>query len=67
MLQTLALPERNWRYTSTGSRSRLQITDMMPAAKWLVRNFESCSNEMEIIMSHCHIIYVIMRGEPIQI
>ncbi|MCI97028.1 hypothetical protein A2U01_0118328, partial [Trifolium medium] len=44
---------------------------MMPAAKgwtkWLVRNFESCSNETEIIMYRCHVIYVIMRGEPIQI
>ncbi|MCI60413.1 hypothetical protein A2U01_0081669, partial [Trifolium medium] len=44
---------------------------MMPVAKgWaklLVRNFESCSNETKIIMSHCHAIYVIMRGEPIQI
>ncbi|MCI97729.1 hypothetical protein A2U01_0119030, partial [Trifolium medium] len=46
MLQTLALPGRDWRYTTSGSRSRLQITNMMPAAKgwakWLVRNFESC-------------------------
>ncbi|MCI47843.1 hypothetical protein A2U01_0069085, partial [Trifolium medium] len=44
---------------------------MMPAAKgwvkWLVRNFESCSNETEIIMSHCHIIYAIMRREHIQV
>ncbi|MCI39246.1 hypothetical protein A2U01_0060477, partial [Trifolium medium] len=36
-------------------------------AKWLVRNFESCSNEKEIIMSRCHVIYAIMRGEPIQV
>ncbi|MCI44939.1 hypothetical protein A2U01_0066178, partial [Trifolium medium] len=35
-------------------------------AKWLVRNFGSCSNETEIIMSRCHVIYAIMRGEPIQ-
>ncbi|MCI87834.1 hypothetical protein A2U01_0109119, partial [Trifolium medium] len=33
MLQTLALPVRDWRNTATGSRSRLQITDMTPAAK----------------------------------
>ncbi|MCI94608.1 hypothetical protein A2U01_0115906, partial [Trifolium medium] len=33
MLQTLALPGRDWRYTATGSRSRLQITDMTPVAK----------------------------------
>ncbi|MCI79663.1 hypothetical protein A2U01_0100934, partial [Trifolium medium] len=69
MLQALALPGRDWRYTTFGSRSRLQITDMTHAAKgwakWLVRNFESCLNEIEIIMSRCHIIYAIMRGEPI--
>ncbi|MCI27866.1 hypothetical protein A2U01_0049066, partial [Trifolium medium] len=49
MPQTLALPGRDWHYTSRGACSRLQITDMMPVvkgwAKWLVRNFESCSNE----------------------
>ncbi|MCI58108.1 hypothetical protein A2U01_0079361, partial [Trifolium medium] len=70
MLQTLALPGRDWHYNTAGRRSRLQITDMMPAAKgwakWLVRNFESCSNETEIIMCRCHVIYAIMRGEPIQ-
>ncbi|MCI45515.1 hypothetical protein A2U01_0066754, partial [Trifolium medium] len=33
--------------------------------KWLVRNFECYSNEMEIIMSHCHAIYAILRGESI--
>ncbi|MCI70866.1 hypothetical protein A2U01_0092129, partial [Trifolium medium] len=33
MLLTLALPGRDWRYTATESRSRLQITDMTPAAK----------------------------------
>ncbi|MCI48609.1 hypothetical protein A2U01_0069852, partial [Trifolium medium] len=48
MLQTLGLPGKDWRYTASGSRSRLQITDMTSAAKgwakWLVRNFESCSN-----------------------
>ncbi|MCI57869.1 hypothetical protein A2U01_0079120, partial [Trifolium medium] len=70
MLQTLALPGRDWHYNTSGRRSRLQITDMMHAAngwaKWLVRNFESCLNEAEIIMSRCHIIYAIMRGEPIQ-
>ncbi|MCI94550.1 hypothetical protein A2U01_0115848, partial [Trifolium medium] len=33
MLQTLALPGRDWRYTATGTRSHLQITDMTPAAK----------------------------------
>ncbi|MCI53495.1 hypothetical protein A2U01_0074742, partial [Trifolium medium] len=33
MLQTLTLPGRDWRYTASGSRSRLQITDMMHAAK----------------------------------
>ncbi|MCI73178.1 hypothetical protein A2U01_0094442, partial [Trifolium medium] len=33
ILQTLALPGRDWRYTTTRSRSRLQITDMTPAAK----------------------------------
>ncbi|MCI73922.1 hypothetical protein A2U01_0095186, partial [Trifolium medium] len=69
MLHTLTLPARDWHYTSRGVRSRLQITDMMlvakASAKWLVRNFESCSNETEIIMSHCHAIYAIMRGEPI--
>ncbi|MCI64977.1 hypothetical protein A2U01_0086235, partial [Trifolium medium] len=32
-----------------------------------VRNFESCSNETEIIISRCHVIYAIMRGGPIQI
>ncbi|MCI41056.1 hypothetical protein A2U01_0062289, partial [Trifolium medium] len=61
MLQTLALSGRDWHYKTSGGRSRLQITNMMPVAKgwakWLVRNFESCSNETEIIM----------RGEPIQI
>ncbi|MCI47027.1 hypothetical protein A2U01_0068268, partial [Trifolium medium] len=71
MLQTLALPGRDWHYNTSGRRSRLQITDMRSAAKgwakWLVRNFESCSNETEIIMSRCHVIYAIMRGEPIQI
>ncbi|MCI05967.1 hypothetical protein A2U01_0027022, partial [Trifolium medium] len=71
MPRTLALPGRDWHYTSREARSRLQITDMMPVAKgwakWLVRNFESCSNETEIIMSRCHTIYAIMRGEPIQI
>ncbi|MCI62847.1 hypothetical protein A2U01_0084104, partial [Trifolium medium] len=36
-------------------------------AKWLVRNFESCSNETEIIMSRCHVIFAIMREDPIQI
>ncbi|MCI65022.1 hypothetical protein A2U01_0086280, partial [Trifolium medium] len=69
MLQTLSLPGRDWHYTSHGVRSRLQITDSIPVAKgwakWLVRNFESCSNETEIIMSRCHAIYAIMRGEPI--
>ncbi|MCI38967.1 hypothetical protein A2U01_0060196, partial [Trifolium medium] len=58
-------------YNTSGGRSRLQITDMMPAAKgwakWLVRNFESYSNETDIIMSRCHVIYAIMRGEPIQV
>ncbi|MCI16833.1 hypothetical protein A2U01_0037977, partial [Trifolium medium] len=48
MLQTLALPGRDWRYTNHGVRSHLQITDTMPVAKgwakWLVHNFESCSN-----------------------
>ncbi|MCI36568.1 hypothetical protein A2U01_0057791, partial [Trifolium medium] len=71
MLQTLALPGRDWHYNSRRERSRLQGTDMMPVAKgrakWLVRNFESCSNEMEFIMSRCHAIYVIMRGEPIRV
>ncbi|MCI95007.1 hypothetical protein A2U01_0116305, partial [Trifolium medium] len=61
MLQTLALPGRDWHYTCRGAWARLQITDMMPVAKawakWLVRNFESCSNETEIIMSRCHAIY----------
>ncbi|MCI68386.1 hypothetical protein A2U01_0089647, partial [Trifolium medium] len=33
LLQTLALPGRDWSYTATGTRSRLQITDMTPAAK----------------------------------
>ncbi|MCI91612.1 hypothetical protein A2U01_0112906, partial [Trifolium medium] len=33
MLHTLALPGRDWHYTTSGGRSRLQITDMMPAAK----------------------------------
>ncbi|MCI68629.1 hypothetical protein A2U01_0089890, partial [Trifolium medium] len=70
MLQTLALPGRDWYYNTSEGRSRLQITDMKSAAKggakWLVRNFESCSNETNIIMSRCHIIYAIMRGEPIQ-
>ncbi|MCI53390.1 hypothetical protein A2U01_0074636, partial [Trifolium medium] len=33
MLQNLALQGRDWRYTATGSRFRLQITDMTPAAK----------------------------------
>ncbi|MCI49857.1 hypothetical protein A2U01_0071101, partial [Trifolium medium] len=33
MLQTLALPGRDWHYTSRGVRSRLQITDRMPVAK----------------------------------
>ncbi|MCI76757.1 hypothetical protein A2U01_0098027, partial [Trifolium medium] len=68
MLQTLALPGRDWYYNNSGGRYRLQITDMRPAAKgwakWLVRNFEGCSNETEIIMSRCHVIYAIMRGEP---
>ncbi|MCI71394.1 hypothetical protein A2U01_0092657, partial [Trifolium medium] len=44
---------------------------MMPVAKgwakWLVRNFKSRSNETEIIMSRCHAIHAIMRGERIQI
>ncbi|MCI24493.1 hypothetical protein A2U01_0045677, partial [Trifolium medium] len=69
MLQTLALPGRDWHYNSRGERSRLQGTDMMPVAKgwakWLVHNFESCSNETEFIMSRCHAVYAIMRGEPI--
>ncbi|MCI29611.1 hypothetical protein A2U01_0050820, partial [Trifolium medium] len=71
MLQTLALPGRDWPYTATGTHFRFQITDMTHAAKgwakWLVHNFESCSNETEIIMSRCHVIYSIMRGEPIQV
>ncbi|MCI57516.1 hypothetical protein A2U01_0078767, partial [Trifolium medium] len=33
MLQTLALPGRDWCYTATGTRSRLQITDLTSAAK----------------------------------
>ncbi|MCI38076.1 hypothetical protein A2U01_0059304, partial [Trifolium medium] len=55
MLQTLALPGRDWHYNTSGGRLRLQITDMMHAAKgwakWLVRNFESYSNETKIIIS----------------
>ncbi|MCI11511.1 hypothetical protein A2U01_0032612, partial [Trifolium medium] len=63
MLQTLALPGKDWCYDSQGRRSRLQATEMMPVAKgwvkWLVRNFECCSNETEIIMSRCHAVDVI--------
>ncbi|MCI38653.1 hypothetical protein A2U01_0059881, partial [Trifolium medium] len=33
ILQTLALPGRDWHYNTSGGRFRLQITDMMPAAK----------------------------------
>ncbi|MCI50806.1 hypothetical protein A2U01_0072050, partial [Trifolium medium] len=33
MLQTLAPPERDWHYNTSGGRCRLQITDMMPTAK----------------------------------
>ncbi|MCI46839.1 hypothetical protein A2U01_0068080, partial [Trifolium medium] len=33
MLQTLGLPGRDWHYNTYGRRSRLQFTDMMPAAK----------------------------------
>ncbi|MCI16603.1 hypothetical protein A2U01_0037747, partial [Trifolium medium] len=71
MLQTLALPGRDWHYDTQGRRQRLGISDMVPAAKgwakWMVRNFESCSQESEIIMSRCHVIYTIMRGEAIRV
>jgi hypothetical protein len=44
---------------------------MMPLAKawarWWVRNFESCSNETEIIMPRCLAVFIIMMGEPIQV
>ncbi|MCI70584.1 hypothetical protein A2U01_0091847, partial [Trifolium medium] len=33
MLHTLALPRKDWQYTAAGTRARLNITDMMPAAK----------------------------------
>ncbi|MCH83770.1 hypothetical protein A2U01_0004596 [Trifolium medium] len=71
MLHTLALSGRDWQYISTGARTRLNITDMMPAArgwaKWLVRNFECASQETEIIMCRCHAIFAIMRREPIRV
>ncbi|MCI31607.1 hypothetical protein A2U01_0052819, partial [Trifolium medium] len=71
MFQTLAMPGMDWHYTSRGVRAHLQATEMMPVAKgwakWLVRNFESCLNETEIIMSRCHAVYAIMRGEPIRV
>ncbi|MCI66200.1 hypothetical protein A2U01_0087458, partial [Trifolium medium] len=42
MLQTLALPGRDWHYTIRGARSRLHITDMMLVAKgWAVRDLEA--------------------------
>ncbi|CAJ2668164.1 unnamed protein product [Trifolium pratense] len=67
----MALTGRDWRYDSQGRRQCLGITNMVPAAKrwdkWLIRNFESCSQESEIIMSQCHMIYSIMRGEPIRV
>ncbi|MCI65825.1 hypothetical protein A2U01_0087083, partial [Trifolium medium] len=71
MLQELAMPGKDWCYDSHGGRSRLQATEMVPVtkawAKWLVRNFESCSNETEIIMSRCRAVYAIMRGYPIRV
>ncbi|PNY03033.1 hypothetical protein L195_g007984 [Trifolium pratense] len=71
MMHTLALPGRDWQYTTTCARARLNITDMMPAArgwaKWLVRNFESASHETEIIMFRCHVIYAIMTLKPIRV
>ncbi|MCI66615.1 hypothetical protein A2U01_0087873, partial [Trifolium medium] len=49
----------------------MQATEMEPIAKawavWLVRNFECCSNETEIIMARCHAVYSIMGGEPIRV
>ncbi|MCI89566.1 hypothetical protein A2U01_0110855, partial [Trifolium medium] len=61
MLQELAMTGKDWRYDCHGGRSRLQVTEMVPVAKawdkWLVCNFESCSNETEIIMSRCHAVY----------
>ncbi|MCI81259.1 hypothetical protein A2U01_0102532, partial [Trifolium medium] len=66
----LALPGKDWRYNSLGRRARLQGIDMEPVAKvwsrWLVHNFESCSNVTEVIMAHCYAVYAILLGEPIQ-
>ncbi|MCH96080.1 hypothetical protein A2U01_0017063 [Trifolium medium] len=65
------MPGKDWRYDSTGGRSRLQVIEMdhiaKAWAKWLVRNFECCLNETEIIMSRCYAVYAIMRGEPIRV
>ncbi|MCI71771.1 hypothetical protein A2U01_0093034, partial [Trifolium medium] len=70
MLHELAMPGKDLRYDSQGGCSRLQGTEMMHVAKvwakWLVHNFECCSNETEFIMSRCHAVYAIMRGSPIR-
>ncbi|MCI86413.1 hypothetical protein A2U01_0107694, partial [Trifolium medium] len=63
MLHELAMPGKDWHYDSHGGRSRLQAMEMdliaKAWAKWLVRNFECCSNETEIIMLRCHAVYAI--------
>ncbi|KAK2356529.1 hypothetical protein QL285_093858 [Trifolium repens] len=71
MREALAMPGKDWRYSTQGARQRLQATEMMPLAKlwsrWWIHNFEECSNQSEIIMARYLAVYSIMMGESIQV
>jgi hypothetical protein len=69
--EALAMPGKDWRYSTQGARQRLQATEMLPVAnlwsKWWIHNFEACSNQTEIIKARCLAVYSILMGEPIQV
>ncbi|KAK2373934.1 hypothetical protein QL285_074935 [Trifolium repens] len=71
MSEALAMPGKDWRYSTQGARQRMQATEMMPLAKlwsrWWIHNFEACSNQTEIITARCLAVYNILMGEPIRV